>query len=242
MAAGKGTRFGDLTAEMPKGFIAFKGIPMIQRSIDNLLDAGIEKIVIGTGYHHQWYERLAERYPQIQTVFSHDFATTNSMETLFVCREAIGVEDFLLLESDIIYDARALTDLIANPNPDVMLVTPVTKFQDQYYIAASDKNYLLGCSTDKDYLRNRFAEEPYGELVGIHKISNEFYSCMVADYLSHKKEYCKRGYEFEIEDISHKKPLYVLRLNDIQWYEIDDVCDLEYAEKHVLLYDDNPLF
>mgnify|MGYP002923569749 CR=1 len=49
MAAGMGTRFGQYTELIPKGFVKVGGIPMIVRSIDTLLSCGIERIVIGTG-------------------------------------------------------------------------------------------------------------------------------------------------------------------------------------------------
>lgn len=267
MAAGKGTRFGDRTADMPKGFIEFKGKSMIERSIDNLLKSGIEKIIIGTGYHRERYERLADKYPQIKTVFSKDFAVTNSMETLNVCREAIGDDDFLLLESDIIYEPKALTALINDSHPDIMLVTPVTKFQDQYYIAADENHYLEGCDTDKEKIIDRFIDDPYGELVGIHKISNKFYKDMVevyeykinwANHFQNSEQPRKIGYEFILESVAtwlpisascvgpndslpsypsggllHARPLYVLKLENLQWYEIDDEKDLAFAEHNI---------
>ena len=46
MAAGMGTRFGNMTEKMPKGFIPFKGKPMIVRSIETLISCGIERIII----------------------------------------------------------------------------------------------------------------------------------------------------------------------------------------------------
>ncbi len=267
MAAGKGTRFGDRTAEMPKGFIEFKGKSMIERSIDNLLSAGIERIIIGTGYHHEWYDRLREKYPQIHTVFSKEYASTNSMETLSVCRNAICDDDFLLLESDIIYEPKALSSLIKDKHPDIMLVTPITKFQDQYYIAADYDHYLEGCSTSKEELVDKFASEPFGELVGIHKISNEFYRDMLkvfeynirwAEHFQREKQPRKIGYEFILEEVAtwhcvaagmvtseediptypsggllYARPLFVLKLDNLQWYEIDDEKDLEYAEVNI---------
>lgn len=270
MAAGKGTRFGDRTADMPKGFIEFKGKSMIERSIENLIGTGITRIIIGTGYHHEWYDKLAKKYPQIQTVFSKNYASTNSMETLSVCREAIGDEDFLLLESDIIYEPKALTALINDNHPDIMLVTPVTKFQDQYYIAADEGHYLEGCDTDKYKLIERFIDDPYGELVGIHKISNEFYKDMLkayeykirwSEHFHNDENPRKRGYEFYLEDVatwhpiaakcirpedplptypsgglSDARPLYVLKQDNLQWYEIDDEKDLYYAESHIKIY------
>ena len=51
MAAGMGTRFGDRTELIPKGLIPVGGIPMVVRSIETLKSCGIERIIIGTGYH-----------------------------------------------------------------------------------------------------------------------------------------------------------------------------------------------
>ena len=79
MAAGMGTRFGQMTEDIPKGFIPFKGEPMIVRSIKTLIDCGIDRIVIGTGYKKEKYEELAAHYPQIECVFSPRYAETNSM-------------------------------------------------------------------------------------------------------------------------------------------------------------------
>ena len=49
MAAGLGTRFGRYTENIPKGFIEAGGKPMVVRSIETLLDCGIDRIIIGTG-------------------------------------------------------------------------------------------------------------------------------------------------------------------------------------------------
>lgn len=65
MAAGLGTRFGQHTELMPKGFIEVGGTSMIIRSIETLLACGIERIIIGTGYKSEAYDSLQERYPQI---------------------------------------------------------------------------------------------------------------------------------------------------------------------------------
>lgn len=216
MAAGKGTRFGSMTETKPKGFIEFNGIPMIVRSIENLISCGIKKIIIGTGYHHEWYDSLAEKYPQIQTVFSPRFAETNSMETLSKCKDAIGEDDFLLLESDIVYEKKAITNLLNDSHPDIMLVTPVTKFQDQYYVVRNEEGNLVKCSTDRDEIFRETGSEPESELVGIHKISNAFYKDMLSVYQYRKdwetqfhngKNPEKTGYEFILEDVATWLPV-----------------------------------
>ena len=229
MAAGMGTRFGSMTEERPKGFIEADGKAMVVRSIETLISCGIERIIIGTGYLRECYEALAAQYPQIACCFSPRYADTNSMYTLYNCREMIGDDDFLLLESDLVFERRAISALLDCPQPDVMLITPVTKFQDQYYVERNADGVLTNCSVNKDEV------SVSGELVGIHKLSNTFYKKMCADYASKVDELPKLGYEYELLSMSKEiSPVYVLCEEGLKWYEIDDIDDLQYAEEHVV--------
>ena len=228
MAAGMGTRFGDKTKVMPKGFIPFNGVPMVERSIRTLIFSGVHRIIIGTGYHKEYYEELAKKYRQVECVFSPRFAETNSMYTLWNCRQAIGDRDFFLLESDLVYEKAAIESLKTCPYDSAMLITPVTKFQDQYYVEKNDRNELVNCSTDESQVN------PSGELVGIHKISNKFYRILCSEYEKIVEEKPKLGYEFMLLDVSQRiTPMHVVKVDGLQWYEIDDDDDLAYAEENV---------
>jgi len=231
LAAGMGTRFGNYTEKIPKGFIDCGHISMIERSVLTLLDCGITRIIIGTGYHKEKYDTLAEKYHQIECVFSSRYAETNSMFTLYNCHNTIGSDDFLLLESDLIYEKKAITSLLECKEPDVMLITPVMKFQDQYYVEYGEDNMLTRCSTSKNEL------DVKGELVGIHKLSNCFYQAMYDNYSTKINCYPKLGYEYELLYMSQNIiPVYVLKVDGLKWYEIDDPKDLEFAEKNILKY------
>ena len=228
MAAGLGTRFGKMTENMPKGFVPFKGEPMVVHSIKTLIDCGINRIIIGTGYKQEAYEALKSQYPQIECVYSPRFAETNSMYTLYNTREMIGNDDFILLESDLVFEKKAITSLIDSSFENAMLITPVTKFQDQYYVEMDDNCVLTNCSTDKNQIN------PSGELVGIHKLSNSFYRRMCSEYEKIVDEKPKLGYEYQLLYMSQQViPMNVLKVNGLQWYEIDDVDDLSFAEKNI---------
>ena len=150
------------------------------------------------------------------------------MYTLYNCQDAIGEDDFLLLESDLVFDREAITSLIECPYDSAMLITSVRKFQDQYYVEMNEKEELVQCSTNKTEVN------PSGELVGLHKLSNCFYKEMVADYAKKVESLPKLGYEYELLDISqHHRPLHVLKNDKCLWYEIDDIDDLTYAQKYI---------
>ena len=229
MAAGMGTRFGDQTKLVPKGFIPYKGKPMVVRSIETLIASGIEQIIIGTGYHRECYEALCEQYPQIECCFSPRFAETNSMYTLWNCRNLI-YEDFLLLESDLVFEPKAITSLLECPYDSAMLITPVMKFQDQYYVEMDEHHVLKNCSTDSAALNYN------GELVGIHKVSYAFYERMCEEYEKIVDKKPTLGYEYQLLSVSqHVMPMHVLCVEGLQWYEIDDENDMKFAEEHIRL-------
>lgn len=231
MAAGLGTRFGHYTELMPKGFIEVGGKSMIVRSIEILLSCGIERIIIGTGYKRESFEALKQIYPQIETCFSPRYAETNSMYTLYNTRDVIGEDDFLLLESDLIFEKKAISSLLECCQPDVMLISSLTKFQDEYFVEYDSNFHLTNCSVHKDEL------DVKGELVGIHKLSNKFYKAMYVDYSNVVTEQPKLGYEYELLRMSRSIiPVHVLKINGLKWYEIDDEADLKYAEEHIIQY------
>lgn len=229
MAAGLGSRFGKMTEMMPKGFIEVGGQSMVIRSIETMIACGIKRIIIGTGYKKEAYEALQAQYPQIECVFSPRYAETNSMYTLWNCRGAIGNDNFILLESDIIYSQNAITELQEDKHPDIMLITPVTKFQDQYYVESDENCTLTRCSTNKMEINAK------GELVGIHKLSSPFYHQLCAEYEKIVTERPKLGYEYQLLWMSQNiSPVYVHYSSDVKWYEIDDDNDLKYAEENVV--------
>lgn len=229
MAAGLGSRFGKMTETMPKGFIEVGGKSMIERSVETLIACGIERIIIGTGYKREKYEELKRKYPQIETCFSPRYVETNSMYTLWNCREIIGNEDFLLLESDLVFEKKAITSLLKTPWKDVMLISPVTKFQDQYYVESDDNDILTNCSVNKEGLNAK------GELVGIHKLSNGFFRKMCDEYGKIVDKKPKLGYEYMLLEMSRAIcPMYVLKVENLKWYEIDDEQDLRYAEENIV--------
>ena len=124
LAAGRGQRLRNIGLERPKGFLRIGELPIVEESVLRLLAAGIPRIVIVTGHLAEHYVELGTRYPgTIRLVHNSAFATTGSMHSLAVAQQCVD-GDFLLLDSDLIYEQRALTEILADPAPNVLLVSP----------------------------------------------------------------------------------------------------------------------
>src|SRR5437773_8934969 len=50
LAAGRGTRMRELTADFPKPMIQVRGKPVLQHIVEGLRDAGVERFLIVVGY------------------------------------------------------------------------------------------------------------------------------------------------------------------------------------------------
>jgi 2-aminoethylphosphonate-pyruvate transaminase len=232
VAAGLGSRLKDRTEQKPKGFLEVEGQPLIERSIARLRRAGFERLVIGTGYLAEHYDALAERYRgtfHIETLRSDRFATTGSMYTLFNLR-AILDEDFVLLESDLLYEQRALTALIEDPRPDIVLVSGFTGSRDEVWVEVDADSNLYDLSKRREALGS-----VHGELVGISKIARDTYHAMCTVMADAIETNPKLDYEGCLVRVGRQgRPIPVKKIEDLIWCEIDDEGHLERALEDVL--------
>ena len=224
LAAGRGCRFGERTKTMPKGFIEFDGVPIIKRSIRFLLEAGIERIIIGTGHCREFYEQLAEEIPQIVTVFNPHYITRGSMGTLEACAPYV-TGDTLLLESDLLYERRALDLAIGNPRPDLILASGTTHSGDEVYLEVDELQNIRKISKKPEELSSIFAE-----LVGITKLTKNALNHMCAYAESQRETMPAMEYESALFGIRAQHPIGVFKVEDLVWCEIDDETHLKRAE------------
>lgn len=227
VAGGLGARFGGRTAEMPKGFIEIEGVPMVERSVQKLIEAGIEEIIIGTGHCSEWYDKLSEKYPCIKTYRNDNYANTSSMGTLEVCAPHV-TGDFLLLESDLVYDAIGLKVLINDERKNVILASGKTHSEDEVYLAADENDILTNVSKDKSAV-----PVVAGELVGITKLSKNALDAMVQYAAAHHSDLPKLDYETAMKAVAKECNICVRKIEYYAWIEIDDETMLTRAMEQV---------
>ncbi|MGP1593842.1 MAG: 2-aminoethylphosphonate aminotransferase [Treponema sp.] len=227
LAGGLGSRLKDKTKTMPKGFLEIGGIPIVEQSVKKLLAYGIEKIIIGTGHCSEYYDRLAEKYPAIITVKNENYAHTGSMGTLEVCASCID-GDFLLLESDLIYDSAGLFALINDARKNLILASGATESGDEVYLEADENGYLTGLSKNKETLKNIF-----GELVGITKLTKCTLDTLCAYAKNHHCDLPKMEYEHALLEAAKTEAVAIKKIEYFVWREIDNEEHLCMAVQHI---------
>ncbi len=107
LAAGRGSRMGDMTAEQPKCLTQIKGVTLLDRQLAALREAGVDEIGIVTGYRRQ---ALADR--GLHEFHNPDWADTNMVSSLACAQSWLSEGPCIVSYSDIFYSAQAVRSLI----------------------------------------------------------------------------------------------------------------------------------
>ena len=229
LAAGMGSRLQGVIEDRPKGFLQLGERPIVEESVLRLRSAGIENIVIVTGHRAEFYDSLAAQYDGlVRTVRNPSFDRSGSMYSLYCAREFLE-PPFLLLESDLIYEKRALDVLSAHSSADAILLAGQSNAGDEVYVATRQ-----GCLRAMSKNRADLGDEIAGELVGICKISANLFKLMI----DISTEVFAKNLMFDYETdclvaAGRSTDIVCPVIEDLLWAEIDDARHLARARDFV---------
>lgn len=86
MAAGTASRFAPLSYEVHKALIEVRGEVLLERQIKQLKEAGIDEVIIVTGYKAEQFEYLVEKYG-VKLVHNPDYLIRNNNSSIWVVRD-----------------------------------------------------------------------------------------------------------------------------------------------------------
>jgi len=218
LAAGQGMRLRAAIADRPKGLIEVAGEPLVGRSIRLLRAHGIERVTIVAGYRADQFRDFASRLAAVDVVVNDDFATTGSMASCAAALDAGVNEDILLLESDIVYEPRALAAILASAR-DATLVSGPTGAGDEVWVHAVEGR-LRAMSKRAEDLPSRV-----GEFVGVTRLSAETLALMRDAFGSFVARHGHGGMDYEtgaLVEVAGRTPIAVVVVGDLRWGEIDD--------------------
>lgn len=232
MAAGRGVRLGPMGQLIPKGFIQLGELPMVEESVLRLRDAGVREVIIVTGHLAQQYAPLAARHPSlVRLVHNSGYETGGSFASL-LCAVPHARRDLLLLESDIVYEARALTTLQAMDHPDAILTSGPTGAGDEVWVATDGPGpqaTLNGMAKRREALGGVIV----GELAGVSRLSARTMQALGEARETLFRDAQSVDYEDALVHVAAVSGIRVTRVDDLVWAEIDTPQMLERVRDQV---------
>jgi choline kinase len=229
LAAGTGNRLYPLTQDMPKCLTVVNGVPILDRLVSCLNQQGFKRLVVVTGYlENRIREFLGNRAGNmiIDYIFSPLYETTNNIYSLWMARKIIN-EPFLLIESDLVFDASLLDDMLY---PDRIAVSGMQPWMNGSTVTVNQFNQV-------DAFQNSAegpADETRYKTVNIYSLSLSSWHRII----ERLDQYISAGrvdvyYEIVFAEMVTDSclSLQAVYFDSKPWYEIDTITDLAEAEK-----------
>ncbi len=241
LAAGTGSRLKQYTQKVPKCMVPVNGVPMIERAIDSLVEAGIKKLYIGLGYKADVLKNfIADTFTQerlhgmeIDFVENPVYDKTNNIYSLWLARDIFAQDDTILLESDLVFKKDLIKNLVQAKEKNLAVVSRYEDWMDGTCATLdTDKNIL-------DFIP-KSAQNPadaanYYKTVNIYKFGRDFTQSYYLPFLQTFMDVFGKNnyYETCLKFLAQTDPT-LLKAYPIPgdvWYEIDNPDDLRAAEK-----------
>ena len=235
LAAGLGSRLGELTKECTKCMVKINGITLIERMLRQLDRYGMDRIIIVTGYKgdilKDYVQNLRINTPVV-FVDNSDYRHTNNIYSLWLTREFLEEMDSLVLESDMIFEDRVIEKMLANDNGCGTFVARPRPWMDGSIVKLDKDNNIVYFVDDEEV--KRIDPSYYHKIVSIYKFKKRYVS---EKYMTYLNEYVKKNkdnnlYEslLKVIDLDVEKKIPAEILDEEQWYEINDIQDMDIAE------------
>ena len=241
IAAGRGSRLGSLTEDLPKPLVDINGKSIIERQIELLHKKNIDDIIIVTGYKKEKFE-----FKNVKYIFNPNFLIDEQAGSLMSARQKFS-GDVLIMFGDILFDEHILQQVL-DSSGDISIA--IDKDWKKSYQERNDNPID---KADKVLLKNEKIikisakqidlqqNEDTGELLGIMKLSSNGSKILIEHYERLEKNHTGNFHDAE----SFKKAKFVdilqellslgIEINPVpingNWCEIDTFDDLVRAKK-----------
>ncbi len=228
LAAGTGTRLRPLTRNAPKCLTEVGGRPILDRLMHNLRVKGINRLVVVLGHQGNLIRKFLRHKAgdmRIDYVDNPDYRTTNNLYSLWLARQQIQ-EPFLLVESDLVFDASMLDNMLY---PDRIAISRLRPWMNGTTVALGSGNGVTAFHLDCGQY-----DTPRYKTVNLYSLSLKTWQTMEERLSSYVSE-GRLGvyYEAVFADMVADGSLAfdAVFFDADRWYEIDTLVDLDAAEK-----------
>jgi len=131
LAAGRGTRMRELTADLPKPMIDVRGKPVLQHIVEGLRDAGVRDFLIIVGYRADAVQNFfgdGSRY-KIAIQYATQLVQDGTGRVVDLARNFAENSAFILSYGDILVDPQNYKSIVDLPD-DIEGIITVTRGED----------------------------------------------------------------------------------------------------------------
>ena len=229
LAAGAAQRLRPYTDNTPKCLIMVGAKTILEHQLDAIKSVGIKEVIIVVGYLKEQIISFArKRYPDLSFKFitNADYASTNTIYSLWLTREEMLQDDFIYFNADVVFHPEILVRLLDNGYPSALAVDKKRCAEEEVKVIINDEGRITQIGKELDTSR------AVGEFIGLARFGKSINSIFV-DKLdeSVKVNNVRAFFELALQNMAELVELYEVDVSDIPCIEIDFPEDLETARR-----------
>ena len=170
LAAGMAKRLRPLTDTKPKCLLEIGGKTLLQRTVDAMAATGITEFVVVTGYRANMIRDFLTIHYSLFTIhFLHnaDYEHNNNIYSLWMAGQKVRGKEFLLMDSDILCDPKAIAEVACQSEPALALNRHELGEEEMKIVVDADNRITEISKTCR-------VEDAVGESVGIEKMTADY--------------------------------------------------------------------
>lgn len=221
LAAGRGTRISRYLSGKPKCTVDIGGITLIENTVKQLMNLGIEKIGIIVGYNHEIIMSILKDYTNIEFFYNPFFDVTNSIASAWFAKKFFQDDDIIIMNGDV-YLENNLLSYILNEKSDPIVFSDETRKEEADYKLYYENNILL------KYGKELEGDDITGEYIGVAKIGKDFIKTFIEklnELIGNQQH--SIWWENVLYELSSEYPINVKDVNGLFWAEVDYIEDYE---------------
>lgn len=204
--------------DIPVSLIEFDdSVSLLKRSLSLLRDSGVSNIILVTGFGSELFKNLSG----MTLVHNDNYLYTSSMASLALAAPYV-TEDFLLIESDILFEKELIQELSTTSKKNCFSLAGESGNGDEALVE-TDGDFIVKISKDIHQL-NKID----GEMIGVSKLSLETYKKMLVKWEFNSNP--KLNYEYLLLDCTEKYERQYIHFKNLLWCEVDNEKDFAYLK------------
>ena len=221
LAAGKGSRFNNLTKTIPKCLFSIGKTTILDRQIDLLIKNGIEDILIVTGYASDLIQKHLNQ-KNVKILENKKYDLFDNLYS-FWCAKNFIKTDFICIYGDLIFDENLLSQFIQNKDNCLIIDNPIYGFDNHsVYI----KN---NCVKDINFNNHK----PNGQFIGISKFNKSSLKLLKKSLINSNKNKNLNGEFVQLIKslIKNNMIIHPFYVDEKIWINVNDKTKLDFARK-----------
>lgn len=231
LVAGVGSRLRPLTDDRPKALMDLGGETILGRAVRLLRSAGVQEIVLATGYREDQIRAALSRLGVTATLIENPaFDSTQNSVSLALCRAALSGKSFFKLDGDVVFQPGVL-ERLQRSNAELAVAVDSARALDEE---------AMKVRTEGDRIRAFGKRIPLAqaaaETIGIERLTraaaDRVFAAMEAAIARGVRD---RYYEDFYSELVESGALSAaaVEVGDLAWSEVDTFEDLERARRCV---------